>query len=75
MARKKAASLGKVAGEQVVEEVAYNPTLLRWEVQMDILPTMTIEAATEQDAIDAYFKMCGVLSTEIRVNTKRLPAT
>lgn len=44
----------------------------KYECQLDILPPMIVVANTEQDAIDAYHKMFGVISSEIRTNVKRL---
>jgi len=67
MARKKVADLS------VDSETAFNIEISnKYECQLDILPPMIVEANTEQDAIDNYHKMFGVISSEIRTNVKRL---
>jgi hypothetical protein len=67
MARKKVADLS------VDSETAFNIEIPnKYECQLDILPPMIVEANTEQDAIDNYHKMFGVISSEIRTNVKRL---
>jgi|688.fasta_scaffold703390_1 hypothetical protein len=67
MARKKVADLS------VDSETAFDIEISnKYECQLDILPPMIVEANTEQDAIDNYHKMFGVISSEIRTNVKRL---
>lgn len=67
-----------MARKKVAEVLADSETALniqtgnKYECQLDILPPMIVEANTEQDAIDEYHKMFGVISSEIRTNVKRL---
>jgi hypothetical protein len=56
--------------EQVKQEVKPNGQV--YEVQLDILPPMQFAASHEQAAIDQYFNFFGILSTECRINVKRL---
>jgi len=67
MARKKVADLSVESDIATAVE-----SCRKFECQLDILPPMIVEANTEQDAIDAYHKMFGVISSEIRTNVKRL---
>lgn len=48
----------------------YVPVNFKFEVQLDLLPPMIIEAETKHDAIESYFKWNGILSTENKVNVK-----
>ncbi len=64
MARKKT--------DHVIESTSTVCSGNKYECQLDILPPMIVEANTEQDAIDNYHKMFGVISSEIRTNVKRL---
>jgi hypothetical protein len=57
----------------VSESVAVSNKVV-WECQLDILPAMQVEASNREEAIEAYFKMFGVISSEKETTCRRLGA-
>lgn len=68
---RKRADLAEISEDNTVE---FKEKTFNYECQLDVLPTVLIEATSEQAAIDAYYKMFGIISSEKMVNVKRLTA-
>lgn len=58
-------------GTVVPETAAAQPG--RFKVRLDFLPEMVVEAASEDDAVQAYNSMLGVIRTQNRYAIERLP--
>ena len=64
--------MSKKSNVESTEIAGSNNNKFVFEVQIDILPAMQFEADHAQDAIDQYYKFFGIISTEDRINVRKV---